>query len=96
MKERQARRLRGGVPSWVTTVGGGDRFSCAKDQLPSTTSVTSRSQPRAANDTEGGLRGNLGEFEIAKRTINSSGHPKGSRPEPFCAFPRTEGGGARK
>ena len=63
-----------GVPSWGTVE---DCFSSSMHQLPSTTPVTSRSQPRGANDTEGSLRGNFEEFEVVKRTRNGSGYPKG-------------------
>ena len=55
-------------------------------QLPSATPVTSRSQPREANDTQGGLRGNFEECEVVKGTSNSPGHPTEPRPEPFDAF----------
>ena len=73
-----------------------NRVSCSKHQVPSTTPVTPRSQPRAANDTEGGLRGIFEEFQVVKRRRNSSGHPMEPIPEPFYAFPRIEGGGARQ
>ena len=58
MKERQARRVRGGVPGRVTTAASGQ--VCLGHCAP----VTSRSQPRTANDTEGSPRGN---FEMSKK-----------------------------
>ena len=48
-------------------------------QPPSTTPVTLRSQPHEADETERPTNKNCEELEVAKRTTEGSGHPKGPR-----------------